>query len=66
MLKISKSTSKTIKGSEDLIPVCQYDEALQHIRKAIDCLGPCADSDDRAREAIADLAVVYAGLRGNE
>ena len=38
-------------------------QTLFHIKAAIDILGSVVDKDDKAREAIANLGVVYLDLK---
>lgn len=44
-------------------PVCSYDECIQHIHEAIDCLAVCAKDDPIAKESIANLSVVLLDLQ---
>lgn len=41
----------------------KYDECIQFIRSAIDCLGVNAKNDDKAKEAIANLSVILFDLQ---
>lgn len=38
-------------------------ETLSHIKAAIDILGAVVDKDDKARDAIANLGVIYFDLK---
>jgi len=71
-------TKRSIKSAEELenldpvlapeemveeAPVCTYDECIQHIHEAIDCLAACAKDDPIAKESIANLSVVLLDLQ---
>lgn len=45
------------------VPVCSYEECIQHIHDAIDCLATCAKEDPIAKESIANLSVVLLDLQ---
>lgn len=40
-----------------------YDECIGHIRSAINSLGTIAKTDDKAKEAIANLSVILFDLQ---
>lgn len=46
-------------GDEDY---CDYEECVEYIYKAIDCLARCANKDPLAKESIANLSVVLLDL----
>lgn len=50
---------------EELIPesTCSYEECINHIHEAIDCLAECAKDDPIAKESIANLSVVLLDLQ---
>lgn len=42
---------------------CAYDQCIDYIHQAIDCLVPCANEDPVAKESIANLSVVLLDLQ---
>ncbi len=48
---------------EEETSVCSYDECIDLIHQAIDCLVPCANDDPIAKESIANLSVVLLDLQ---
>lgn len=42
---------------------CSYDDCIEHIHQAIDCLAECAQDDPLAKESIANLSVVLLDLQ---
>ncbi len=64
-MKIQK---RTIKACEDVtcdpvVETCQYQNAIDSIMCAIECLGAVATNDPIARESIANLSVVLFDLK---
>jgi len=68
--KTVKATSKTgkdipIKFSKDIKPSAQ-DQALSHIKAAIDILGKSGMKDDVTKDSIANLGVVMFDLKSKK
>ena len=60
----SAKSKKMVKSSIDSMftYTCKYDESIQLIKEAINCLGMIAKDDEVAKEAIANLSVVLLDL----
>lgn len=59
---------KNVTAAEALVEVaetgsCGYDDAIFHIKSAIECLGCIAKTDELAKESIANLSVVLFDLK---
>ena len=61
-MRITK-VSKDVKASKQ---ISANDQALQHIKAAIDILGKSGQKDDITKDSIANLGIVMFDLKGNQ
>ena len=64
-MRISKSTKTEVAASTNVTCSAQ-DEALTHIKAAIDILGKSGDKSDLTKDSIANLGVVMFDLMGKK
>lgn len=58
-----KKNSGKVETSKPVSANVNYEKCLKYIKSAIDVLGESAKQDSRARDAIANLSVVYFDLK---
>lgn len=62
-MRITKSSKTSVKASKQL---SANDQALQHIKAAIDILGKSGNKDAVTKDSIANLGVVMLDLKANK
>lgn len=60
---IKKNSGKAETPKNAVSANANYEKCLKYIKSAIDVLGETAKQDSRARDAIANLSVVYFDLK---
>ena len=68
-MRITKSTKTDVKASKEIkdsTDISANDQALQHIRAAIDILGKSGDKSDVTKDSIANLGVVMFDLKSKK
>lgn len=58
-----KKNSTTVEASANPVKANDYTECLRYIKAAIDSLGGMNNRDDKVKDAIANLGVVYFDLK---
>lgn len=64
-MRISKSTKTEVKTPKTVKGTTSTDQALQHIKAAIDILGKSGNKDDVTKDSIANLATVMFDIKGS-